>query len=139
MLAAMYLACVLAPGVALALGDGVAAHCALAGVHAAAALGHHKSAAPAHHDHSQHRHGATHATADDTKVLFAPETSAPDTPSHDSDKADQMCCALASLSALPAVFAAVSPPEFVASTKMSLPVQALAALTPARLYKPPIA
>ena len=56
-----------------------------------------------------------------------------------SDKADQMCCGLACVSALPAGLLSVSLPDLVAATEMPLPEQALAALTPARLYKPPIA
>ena len=138
-LAAMYLCCVLAPGAAYAFGDGVAARCALAGLHQAAMSQAHEGGAEggahAHHNHGggvqgAHDHGAMHA---------ASHVPAPDPPAHHSDKADKMCCGLACLSALPAVFAAVSPPEFVAAADLPLRVQALAALAPARLYKPPIA
>ena len=56
-----------------------------------------------------------------------------------SDKADQMCCGLACVSALPAGLLSISLPDLVAATEMPLPEHALAALSPARLYKPPIA
>jgi hypothetical protein len=142
-LAAMYLFCMLAPGAAFAFGDGVAARCALAGLHQAAMAQPVDQDAHAHHHgdgmaaHSVHDHGAMQAKAGD--VRFASYVPASDPPSHHSDKADKMCCGLACLSALPAVFAAVSPPEFVAGAELPLPARALAALTPARLYKPPIA
>jgi hypothetical protein len=141
-LAAMYLFCVLAPGAAYAFGDGVAARCALAGLHQAAMSQSPDHGMHAHHHgdvastYSAHDHGAMHAKADSS--AFAPYVHASDPPSHHSDKADKMCCGLACLSALPAVFAAVSPPEFAAAAELPLLVQALAALTPARLYKPPI-
>ncbi len=132
-LALIYLCLVLAPGAAFAFGDGVAARCALAGVHQAAMAQSHQGGAPAHHG------GGAHAAHDHSAMQAMAQVPAPDTPSHHSDKADKMCCGLACVSALPAVFAAVSPPAFIAAVQTPLPVQALVALTPARLYKPPIA
>ena len=134
-LAVAYLLCALAPGLAFAFGDGVAARCALAGAHTVAANASKAGDTHAHHDRAQHMHdGSAHAMAGD-----AAKHSHGAGKSGTSDKADQMCCGLACVSALPAGLLSVSLPDLVAATEMPLPEQALAALTPARLYKPPIA
>ncbi len=133
-LAATYLVCMLAPGFAFAFGDGVAANCALAGVHAAATTQQPASGA-AHADH--HHGGAMHQHPDSVSAVGS-EGSA-DHSSHHSDKIDKMCCGLACQSALPARTRDRFAADFVNVVEVSLPAQALATLTPPRLYKPPIA
>jgi hypothetical protein len=132
----MYFVCALAPGVAFAFGDGVAALCGMATAHASAASSHHDTGT-AHHDHAQHMHGhAAHATTSDVAISADPADKADK--SGNIDKADKMCCGLACTGALPAAFEAVSLPDLTAAKELPLLSQALAAMTPARLYKPPI-
>jgi len=134
-LAAMYFVCALAPGMAYAFGSGVTGYCALAGIHNTVS-DQPTTNAHVHHDHHaglHESHGISHATAGDAK---AADKSGNSGTSH--HKGDQACCMLACVSALPATAIAAMLPIFDA-VEQPLPFsQALTALTPAQLFKPPI-
>jgi hypothetical protein len=142
-LAAMYLVCALAPGAAYAFGNGIDANCGLANIHKATSSG--SAVADAHHDHPQHMHGssahhdhgADHAMAANvSKSADNSGSRAPGAPHH---KADQSCCVLGCVSALPAAAAVLSLPVLDVAEQPLLFARALTTLTPAQLYKPPIA
>ena len=119
-----YLACVLAPGAALALGIGPAPCLDVDLAIATAPL--HTHDAGAMHDHAMHMHH--HADGSD------PST----THHHDGKNSPGPCCAMMCITALPAALPAVVAPAqpvstCAAETDLSLPGEA-----PPLLYRPPI-
>lgn len=116
MLAALYLACVLAPAAALALGDAArGAHC----------LG--DGAAHVHHAGAD---ADTHAHHDGA----APD----DERDHGSPAAGSGCCGLFCVSLLPASILAVEAPERIASIETSPASRGVTGDGPDTLYRPPI-
>jgi hypothetical protein len=118
-LAVLYLACVLAPAAAFALGDGSrAAHC----LTDTTAHAHHKKGADTGHSH---------------------DSGSPAEHSHDqSDNAppaDQQCCGLFCATSFPAGFIDVEPPALPVSATASIQEQGVTGNGPDTLYRPPIA
>ena len=128
----LYLFCVLAPGVALALGD--AASCLTVNIqtttvaqahedtlHAAGSShhhhevqgSHHADASPATHDHARHEHHG--------KTSPGP------------------CCAMLCLSAIAADLPAIAKPSQPLSIRLSESFERLPGKAPPLLYRPPIA
>jgi hypothetical protein len=119
--ALLYLFCVLAPGVALALGD--AASCLATERPAAAAAHQHGEAhqlyadsGNATHEHEKHQHDGRH-----------------------DSKGSGPCCAMLCLSAIAADLAAISKPTQPTSVCVSENLQRLPGKAPPLLYRPPIA
>ncbi|WP_316163771.1 hypothetical protein [Bradyrhizobium sp. SZCCHNRI20481] len=132
-----YLVCVLSPGVALALGDGVAP-CFDETVVAVAAT-HHDAA---HHEmilaampqvETAHAHHHDHPVADAGMQAPAPAPS-----HHDHSKMPGPCCAMMCAVGLAAALPAVTLPASFAATSVTPRDEGLPGRTPPRLYRPPI-
>jgi hypothetical protein len=134
--ALLYLFCVLAPGVALALGD--AASCLVHQFGMAAAAHVHEAAQPQpaashqHHamqadQHAMHRADAGHAMPGHTEHQ------------HDGKGSPGPCCAMLCLSAIAADLPAVAKPSQPVSRCVSENFQRLPGKAPPLLYRPPIA
>lgn len=117
-IALLYLFCVIAPGVALALGD--AADCLPTSV-------------TAMHDHSAHDHahakGAMHTAADAGEPKHQ----------HHGKNAPGPCCAMLCLSAIAADLPLIAKPEQPKAVGVAENYQRLADKAPPRHYRPPIA
>jgi len=124
--ALLYLFCVLAPGVALALGD--AASCLMNRLQPIAAA--HVHAAAASHEHGerpQHRADTGNATQEHTKHQ------------HDDKASPGPCCAMLCLSAIAADLPAIAKPSQPISRCVFGNFQRLPGKAPPLLYRPPIA
>jgi hypothetical protein len=122
--ALLYLFCVLAPGVALALGD--AASCLVHQFGTAAAA--HVHAATASHEHGEiHQHPVDtgNATQEPTK--------------HQHDGKGSPCCAMLCVSAIAADLPAIAKPSQPTSLCVFGNFQRLPGNAPPLLYRPPIA
>ena len=134
--ALLYLFCVLAPGVALALGD--AASCLLHETGTAAASHGHEGAEPEHsaahqnHEMQADQHAMHHADAGHA----IPEHNKHE---HDSKGAMGPCCAMLCVSAIAADLPAIAQPSQPISTCVSENFQRLPGKAPPLLYRPPIA
>lgn len=129
--ALLYLFCVLAPGVALALGD--AASCLLHQPAATAAAHVHtgdQAGATAHRHHDQN---ATH-DADGGDGLPAPAGH-----QHDGKGGTGPCCAMLCVSAIATELPAIAKPAVPTSTCVSENFQRLPGEAPPLLFRPPIA
>ena len=126
--ALLYLFCVLAPGVALALGD--AASCLATKV---------ETAAMTHlHDASVHQHHEAHASHHDAGATQEPAKHEP--AQHGHGKASPgPCCAMLCVSAIAADPPAVANPSPLVSLCVSENFQRLPGKAPPPLYRPPIA
>ncbi|MDE5454371.1 hypothetical protein GWE18_16295 [Bradyrhizobium sp. CSA112] len=124
--ALLYLFCVLAPGVALALGD--AASCLMVRLQPVAAAHVHAAAASQGHDEI-HQH---HADADNATQEHAKHQ-------HDGKGSPGPCCAMLCLSAIAADLPAIAKPSQPVSTCASENFQRLPGKAPPLLYRPPIA
>jgi hypothetical protein len=131
--ALLYLFCVLAPGVALALGD--AASCLMTEFPTTAATHVHDGAQPTHAASAAHQHGEGHqhhadaggATHDHAKHQ------------HDGKTSHGPCCAMLCVSAIAADPPAVEKPSPPISLCVSENFQRLPDKVPPLLYRPPIA
>ena len=128
--ALLYLFCVLAPGVALALGD--AASCLMTELPATATThvhdgAHAASAAHQHGEGHQHHADAGGATHDHAKHQ------------HDGKGSPGPCCAMLCVSAIAADLPAVAKPVQPVSVSISENFQRLRGKAPPLLYRPPIA
>jgi hypothetical protein len=128
--ALLYLFCVLAPGVALALGD--AASCLMTELPTTAAThvhdgAHAASAAHQHGEGHQHHADAGGATHDHAKHQ------------HDGKTSHGPCCAMLCVSAIAAGPPAVANPSPPISLCVSESFQRLPGEAPPLLYRPPIA
>jgi hypothetical protein len=131
--ALLYLFCVLAPGVALALGD--AASCLMSGLPTTAATHVHDDAQPMHAAGAAHQHGEGHqhhadaggATHDHAKHQ------------HDGKTSHGPCCAMLCVSAIAADTPAVVNPSPPISLFVAENFQRLRGEAPPLLYRPPIA
>jgi hypothetical protein len=143
--ALLYLFCVLAPGVALALGD--AASCLVHQFGTAAAEHMHEGAQPqpaaAHrhyemhaHQHAAHGHDASHAMPDHTKSEHAKSEHAKH--QHDGKTSPGPCCAMLCVTAIAADPPAVAKPVQPISLCVSESFQRLPDEAPPLLYRPPI-
>jgi hypothetical protein len=124
--ALLYLFCVLAPGVALAVGD--AASCLVHQFGTAAAT--HVHAATASHEHGeihQHRADPVHALQEHTKHQ------------HDGKTSPGPCCAMLCVSAIAADLPAFAKPVQPISLCVSENFRRLPGKAPPLLYRPPIA
>jgi len=122
--ALLYLFCVLAPGVALALGDAASCLVHQSGMAAAA----HVHAATASHEHGeihQHPADAGNATQEPTK--------------HQHDGKGSPCCAMLCVSAIAADLPAIAKPSQPTSLCVFGNFQRLPGNAPPLLYRPPIA
>ena len=132
--ALLYLFCVLAPGVALALGD--AASCLMPQSEAAATVQVHEGAQHAdahqHHEMQADQHAIHHADADHAMPKQAKHQ-------HDGKGAMGPCCAVLCVSAITADLPAVEKPSQPRSVCVSENLQRLPGEAPPRLYRPPIA
>jgi hypothetical protein len=134
--ALLYLFCVLAPGVALALGD--AASCLLPQSGTAATMHVHESVQPQHAEAHQHhkmqadQHAIDHADAGHAMPGHAKHP-------HDSKGSMGPCCAVLCVSAITADLPAVEKPSQPRSVCVSENLQRLPGEAPPRLYRPPIA
>jgi hypothetical protein len=132
--ALLYLFCVLAPGVALALGD--AASCLLPQSGTAATMQEHEGVqhADAHQHHAMQadQHATHHADADHAMPEHAKHQ-------HDGKGAMGPCCAVLCVSAITADLPAVEKPSQPRSVCVSENLQRLPGEAPPRLYRPPIA
>ena len=131
--ALLYLFCVLAPGVALALGD------------AASCLMHRSEAAAAHvHEAAQEEHGAAHQhhemqTDQHAMHLAGGVTSDPAQHRHDGKASVAPCCAMLCVSAIAADPPAIARPSQPMSICASENVQRLPGEASPQLFRPPIA
>ena len=128
LLALAYLFCVLAPGVALALGD--AASCLLHEPATTATAHLHtgdQADAAAHHQHAMH-------DADADRALPTPAGH-----QHDGSGAMGPCCAMLCVSAIATELPAVAKPAVPMSTCVSETFRRLPGEPPPLLFRPPIA
>jgi hypothetical protein len=131
--ALLYLFCVLAPGVALALGD--AASCLMSEIPTNAATHVHDGTQPMHAASAAHQHGEAHqhhadaggATHDHAKHQ------------HDGKGTPGPCCAMLCVSAIATDPPAVATPTQPISLCVSENFQRLPGEAPPLLYRPPIA
>jgi hypothetical protein len=136
LVALLYLLCVLAPGVALALGD--AASCLMTEFPTTAAAHIHDDAQPLHavsHRHveeHQHHADAGGATHDHARHQHGGETS------HGGKTSPEPCCAMMCISAIAANPPAVATPVQPISFCVSEIFQRLPGEAPPLLYRPPI-
>jgi len=131
--ALLYLFCVLAPGVALALGD--AASCLMMKVQPTTAAHMHDGAHPMHAAGASHKHGAVHQH-------HADATGAPQEHTkhqHDGKGSPGPCCAMLCVSAIAADLPAVAKPSQPISLCVAENFQRLPGKAPPLLYRPPIA
>ena len=132
--ALLYLFCVLAPGVALALGD--AASCLVPQSEAAATVQVHEEAQHAashqHHAMQADQHATHHADAGHAMPEHAKHQ-------HDGKGAMGPCCAVLCISAITADLPAIEKPSQPRSVCVSENLQRLPGEAPPRLYRPPIA
>lgn len=128
LLALAYLFCVLAPGVALALGD--AASCLMPEMAIAEHV--HDGAQPEHAASHQHQANAEHSNA---------EHSGSEQPRHQHNGKGAMssCCAMLCMSAIADDLPSVATPSQPISLWMSENFQRLPSKAPPLLYRPPIA
>jgi hypothetical protein len=131
--ALLYLFCVLAPGVALALGD--AASCLMSEIPTIAATHVHDGSQPMHAASAAHQHGEAHqhhadaggATHDHAKHQ------------HGGKGSPGPCCAMMCVSAIAADPLAIAKPVQPISLCVSENFQRLPGEAPPLLYRPPIA
>ncbi|MFG3597883.1 hypothetical protein [Bradyrhizobium sp. RDI18] len=134
--ALLYLFCVLAPGVALALGD--AASCLMHQPGTAAAAHFHDGAQPEHvaahqhHEMQTDQHATDHADTGDVMPVPAKHQ-------HDGKGSAGPCCAMLCVSAIAADPPAVAKPSQPMSICASKNVQRLPGEAPPRHFRPPIA
>ena len=131
--ALLYLFCVLAPGVALALGD--AASCLVHPTGKAAVQVHEgaqHAGAHQHHQMQADQHATHHADAGHAMPEHAKHQ-------HDGKGAMGPCCAMLCVSAITADLPAVEKPSQPRSVCVSENLQRLPGEAPPRLYRPPIA
>jgi hypothetical protein len=131
--ALLYLFCVLAPGVALALGD--AASCLVHRTGTAAVQVHEGAQhadAHQHHQMQADQHATHHADAGHAMPGHAKHQ-------HDGKGAMGPCCAVLCVSAITADLPAIEKPSQPRSVCVSENLQRLPGEAPPRLYRPPIA
>jgi hypothetical protein len=130
--ALLYMFCVLAPGVALALGD--AASCLMTGLPTTGATLVHDGASPMHPASAAHQHGEGHQHHADTGGVTHEHAKH----QHGGKTSPELCCAMMCIAAIaadpPAVATPVQPISFcVSEIFLRLPGEA-----PPLLYRPPI-
>jgi hypothetical protein len=132
--ALLYLSCVLAPGVALAVGD--AASCLVTEIGTTAAAHVHGNSSHQHHAVQGNEHSSHHADAGDIQH----EHTKHDHAKHGHDKASPgSCCAMHCVSAIAADLPAIAKPSQPISVCVSENFQRLPGEAPPQLYRPPIA
>jgi hypothetical protein len=131
--ALLYLFCVLAPGVALALGD--AASCLMTELSTSAATHVHDGAQPMHAASAAHQHGEGHQHLADTGGATHDHAKH----QHDGKGSPGPCCAMLCVSAIAADLPAVAKPVQPVSVSISENFQRLRGKAPPLLYRPPIA
>jgi hypothetical protein len=131
--ALLYLFCVLAPGVALALGD--AASCLMMKVQPTTAAHMHDGAHPMHAAAASHQHGEVHQHRADTGDATHEHTKH----QHDGKTSPGPCCAMLCLSAIAADLPAIAKPVQPILLCVLENFQRLPGKAPPLLYRPPIA
>lgn len=136
MLALLYLLCVMTPTIASALPGTATPGCLPTDGAATVHVHNHTSVEPQHHsmhgDHGvAHVHDATASVKDDPSANDWPVRAA-----HGS--AGTSCCELMCLTALPAMFASVSPPDRPVSRCLNEASRVMSGNAPPTLYRPPI-
>jgi len=131
--ALLYLFCVLAPGVALALGD--AASCLMTELPTIATTHVHDGAQPMHAASAAHQHGEGHQHHADTGGATHDHAKH----QHDGKTSHGPCCAMLCVSAIVADPPAVAMPSPPISLCVSANFQRLPGKAPPLLYRPPIA
>ena len=134
--ALLYLLCVMTPTIALALPGMATPGCLLTDGAAMVHVHNHASGEPQHRS-LQGDHGAAHVH--DAMVSGKDEPSSsnwPVRPAHGSFGTS--CCELMCLTALPAMFANISPPDRPVSRGVNEASRVISDSTPPRLYRPPI-
>jgi hypothetical protein len=135
MLALLYLLCVMTPTIALALPGTATPDCLVMTDGTAIVHAHNRTSAEPQH-HSMHgAQGAAHVhdiAVDDAAP--AATTPAP----HNHSSAGASCCELMCLTALPAMFAGVSPPDRPVSRCLNEASRVISGNAPPTLYRPPI-
>ena len=131
--ALLYLFCVLAPGVALALGD--AASCPTMKVQPTTAAHMHDGANPMHAAGASHQHGEVHQHHADAGDATHEHTKH----QRDGKTSPGPCCAMLCLSAIAADLPAIAKPVQPISLCVSENFQRLPGKAPPLLYRPPIA
>ena len=131
--ALLYLFCVIAPSVALALGD--AASCLITELPTTAATHVHDGAQPMHAASAAHQHGEGHQHHADTGGATHDHAKH----QHDGKTSHGPCCAMLCVSAIVADPPAVAMPSPPISLCVSANFQRLPGKAPPLLYRPPIA
>jgi hypothetical protein len=132
--ALLYLLCVMTPTIALALPGMATPDCLVTDGAAMVHVHNHASAEPQHHAmHSGHGAAAIHDMA---SMDVRDEPSSHKAPAHGS--AGASCCELMCLTALPAMFADVSPPDQPVSRRLNEASRIMSDNAPTRHYRPPI-
>jgi hypothetical protein len=131
--ALLYLFCVLAPGVALALGD--AASCLMTALPTTATTHVQDGAQPMHAASAAHQHGEGHQHHADAGGAMHDHAKH----QHDGKGSPGPCCAMLCVSAIAAVPPAVARPVQPISLCVSQNFQRLPGEAPPLLYRPPIA
>ena len=131
--ALLYLFCVLAPGVALALGDVASCLMHAPGTAVTAHVGEDDHAAHPHHDsHAMHYADAGHVLPE--QALLEPAGH-----QHHGKDSIAPCCALLCVSAIGVELPAIAKPAAPRSTCVSENVRRLPGEAPPLLFRPPIA
>ena len=135
MLALLYLLCVMTPTIGLALPGTATPDCLVIDGAAIVQAHNHTSGEPQHH--SMHDHGVAHVH--DTMVSVKDDPSSNDWPARPGHgAAGTSCCELMCLTALPAMFAGVSPPDRPMSRCLNEASRVMSDNAPPTLYRPPI-
>jgi hypothetical protein len=135
--ALLYLLCVMTPTIALALPGMATADCLVIDAAAVTVQVHNHASAESQH-HSMHGdHGAAHAH--DAMAGVSDDRSSNHPPARSTHGAGRTsCCELMCLTALPALFASVSPPDRPVSRCLNEMIRVMSDNVPPRLYRPPI-
>jgi hypothetical protein len=135
MVALLYLLCVMAPTIALALPDNAPTPDCLVGEVTPAPHVHGNDDPHAHHHGNMHEHEDTHVrAAKNAVVAVAPDRDVP--PAHKPTGGS--CCELMCLTALPAALVDVTRPPVPPSRYDAEPGCVVADNAPTRHYRPPI-
>ena len=134
--ALLYLLCVMTPTIALALPGMPTPDCLVTDGAAMVHVHNHASGEPQHHSmHSDQSAAHVH----DAMVGVTDDPSSSRWPARPADgSAGTSCCELMCLTALPAMFAGVSPPDRPVSRCLNEASRVMSDSAPPRLYRPPI-
>lgn len=142
MIALAYLLCVLAPTLSFALpGSQATAHCLTVEDHTASAVhAHGEGMMHAHQSGHVHHHAGVGTQAEPavTHVVKAAGLKGDSSPAKAPHAMDGKCCGMMCVTALPAIFAAVTQPAMPKAVRVSDSYRELTDNVPAVHYRPPI-